>query len=131
MAMYEMKPEYYTGIRFVDEEHKRLFEIANTVYDLLIDEFIPDKYDYIMEVINELKNYAKYHFEHEEEYMSTIKYRKLLSHKVEHDGFIEKVNEYDADIVDENQRDSLLELLEFLTNWLVDHILKQDKLFAE
>ena len=62
MAMYEMKPEYYTGIDFIDEEHKKLFEIANTVYYLLIDEFIPDKYDYIMGLVNELKDYAKYHF---------------------------------------------------------------------
>ena len=131
MAMYEMKPEYYTGIDFVDAEHKKLFEIANTVYDLLIDEFIPDKYDYIMEVVTELKDYAKYHFDHEEEYMGEIKYRRLLSHKVEHDGFIEKISEYDAEIVDENQKESLLELLDFLTNWLVEHILKQDKLFAE
>lgn len=131
MGMYEMKPEYYTGISFVDEEHKKLFDIANTVYDLLIDEFIPDKYDYIMGIVNELKEYAQYHFKHEEEYMSGIKYKKFLSHKVEHDEFIERINEYDADIVDEKQRESLLELLEFLTNWLVEHILKQDKQFAE
>jgi len=131
MAMYEMKPEYYTGIEFMDNEHKKLFEIANNVYELLMNDFIPDKYDYIMEVINELKDYAKTHFEHEEEYMGSIKYRKLLSHKVEHDNFIEKVNEYNPDVIDENQREILLELLDFLTTWLVDHILMQDKLIAE
>jgi len=131
MAMYEMKAEYYTGISFVDEEHKKLFDIANKIYDLLIDEFIPDKYDYIMEVVDELKDYAKYHFEHEEEYMREINHRKFLSHKVSHDEFIEKINEYDAEIVDEKQKESLLELLEFLTTWLVEHILKQDKLYAE
>lgn len=131
MAMYEMKPEYYTGIEFIDEEHKKLFEIANTAYDLLVDEFIPDKYDYIMEVLSELKDYAKYHFQHEEEYMSKIKYRKMFSHKVAHDGFIERISEYDGDIIDENQKESLLKLLEFLTNWLVDHILLEDKVIAE
>lgn len=130
MAMYEMKLEYYTGISFVDEEHSKLFDIANTVYDLLNDEFIPDKYDYIMEVVDELKDYARYHFEHEEKYMGEINYRRFLSHKVAHDEFIEKINEYDAEIIDEKQKESLLELLEFLTTWLVEHILKQDKLFA-
>lgn len=131
MAMYEMKPEYYTGIDFIDEEHKKLFEIANRAYELLIDEFILDKYDYIMEVISELKDYAKYHFEHEEAYMTSIKYRMTLSHKVAHDDFIEKINEYDPSVVDENQKEALLELLDFLTTWLVDHILMKDKLIAE
>lgn len=131
MAMYEMKQEYYTGIEFIDEEHKKLFEIANTAYELLMNEFIPDKYDYIMDVVNELRDYAKYHFDHEEAYMNSIKYKRFLTQKVYHDDFIEKINEYDANIVDEKQKDSLLELLEFLTTWLVEHIYKQDKLIAE
>ncbi len=131
MAMYEMKPEYYTGINFIDEEHKKLFEIANRAYELLMNEFIPDKYDYIMEVIDELKDYTKYHFDHEETYMNNIKYKRFLSQKVSHDDFIEKINSYSSEIVDEQQRESLLELLEFLTTWLVEHIYKQDKLIAE
>ncbi|NLL73396.1 MAG: hemerythrin family protein [Clostridiales bacterium] len=131
MAKYEMKPEYYTGIKFIDEEHEKLFDIASRAYDLLMNEFIPDKYDYIMEVIDELKDYTKYHFDHEEAYMSNIKYRRLLSQKVAHDDFIEKINEYDSEVVDENQKESLLELLEFLTTWLIEHIYKQDKLIAD
>ena len=30
--MYEMKQEYYTGIKFIDDEHTRLFAIANECY---------------------------------------------------------------------------------------------------
>ena len=131
MAMYEMKPEYYTGIEFIDEEHKKLFEIANTVYELLTNEFIPDKYDYIMNVVNELKEYTKYHFDHEETYMNSKKYKRLLSQKVSHDDFIEKIFGYDSEIIDENQKESLLELLDFLTTWLIEHIYKMDKLIAE
>ena len=126
MAIYEMKPEYYTGISFIDEEHKKLFEIANTAYELLTNEFIPDKYDYIMEVIDELRDYTKYHFDHEETYMNSIKYKRIISQKVSHDDFIDKINGYDSEIVDEIQKESLLELLEFLTTWLVEHIYKQD-----
>ena len=129
--MYEMKPEYFTGIDFIDQEHTKLFAIANKAYDLLTDDFIPDKYDYIIEVINELKDYTKYHFDHEESYMDSIGYRRILSQKVAHDDFIEKLNEYQSDSIDENQKESLLELLEFLTTWLVEHIYKKDKLIAE
>jgi hemerythrin len=131
MAMYEMKPEYYTGIEFIDNEHKKLFDIANDAYEILTNEFIPDKYDYIMELIRELKAYTKYHFDHEETYMTSIKYKRYLSQKVAHDDFIEKINSYSSDYIDENQREALLELLDFLTTWLVEHIYRQDKLIAE
>jgi hemerythrin len=129
--MYEMKPEYYTGIDFIDKEHSKLFEIANKAYELLTNQFIPDKYDYIVDVINELKDYTKYHFNHEEEYMNSIGYKRILSQKVAHDDFIEKINEVSSENIDENQRESLLELLDFLNNWLVEHIYKKDKLIAE
>lgn len=129
--MYEMKPEYYTGIDFIDEEHSRLFAIADKAYGLLTNDFIPDKYDYIMEVVKELKDYTKYHFDHEEAYMEGIGYKRILSQKVAHNDFIEKINEVDPYTLDEDQKGVLLDLLEFLNNWLVEHIYKQDKLIAE
>ena len=32
--MYEMKDEYLTGIRMIDEEHRRLFEIAESITEI-------------------------------------------------------------------------------------------------
>jgi hemerythrin len=129
--MYEMKPEYYTGIEFIDQEHSRLFEIANEAYDLLVNQFIPDKYDYIVEVIGQLKDYTHYHFNHEEEYMASIGYKRLLSQKVAHNDFIEKLDGIDLDVMDEKQKDILLDLIDFLATWLIEHIYKKDKLIAE
>ncbi len=125
--MYVFKDEYRTGIDRIDEEHKKLFEIADRAYEVLVDEFIPDKYDYIVDILGELKDYAGTHFEHEEEYMAEIGYKKLFTHKVEHHDFVEKLNEYDLETIDENQKEAIMELLDFLSNWLVDHILKNDK----
>lgn len=129
--MYEMKKEYFTGIDFIDEEHTKLFAIANEVYELLTNQFIPDKYDYILKVVHDLKDYTKYHFHHEEEYMESIGYKKLLSQKVAHNDFIEKMDKFDVDSIDENQKETLLDLLSFLTTWLVEHILRKDTLIAE
>jgi len=131
MAMYEMKPEYKTGIDFIDKEHEQLFTIANRAYELLKNEFIPDKYDYIVEVVEELKAYTKYHFEHEEEYMLSKGYKRLLSQKVAHDEFINKIQSYSTEYIDENQREVLLGLLALLNDWLIEHIYKADKLIAE
>ncbi|MDF2943048.1 MAG: hemerythrin-like metal-binding protein [Herbinix sp.] len=129
--MYEMKPDYYTGIEFIDQEHTKLFAIANEAYELLMNQFIPDKYDYIVRVIENLKDYTKYHFQHEEEYMESKGYKRILSQKVAHNDFIDKLTSFDTDNIDENQKASLLELLDFLNNWLVEHIYKKDKLIAE
>ncbi len=129
--MYEMKDDYFTGIGFIDKEHAKLFHICNEAYELLTNEFIPDKYDYILSVVQELKDYTKYHFQHEEEYMISIGYKRLLSQKVDHTDFIEKLDQFDTSKIDENQKDSLLELLSFLNEWLIGHIYKKDKLIAE
>ena len=45
--MFEMKPEYYIGIDMIDQEHKQLFDYASEAYELLQEEFTPDKYDKI------------------------------------------------------------------------------------
>ena len=96
-----------------------------------MDEYVHDKYDYIVEILNELRDYSVTHFQHEEEYMASINYRKLLSQKVEHQDFIDKVSAYDFSQIDENQKDAILEILEFLNEWLIDHILKSDKLIGQ
>ena len=54
--MYEMKPEYYIGIDMIDEEHKQLFKYADEAYELLHDEFTPDKYDKMDIILEKLRD---------------------------------------------------------------------------
>lgn len=130
IVMYEMKPEYYTGKAFIDEQHTELFRIADEAYCVLKDEFISDKFDNIVAIIGQLKDYAIKHFADEEEYMKSIQYKKFLSHKIEHDDFIEKLEALDFEQMDRNQSEALVDLLEFLSDWLVHHILEKDKLIG-
>ena len=125
--MYEMEEEYYPGIPQIDAEHKRLFEIAESAYELRRNEFIPDKYDNIRDLLEELREYTKEHFKHEEEYMESIQYKKMFTQKIEHQAFIDKLDEINLDDIDENSDQMIDDILEFLTNWLVEHILHTDK----
>jgi len=50
--MYEMKPEYYTGIEAIDKEHTRLFELAQETHDLLNNEILLDKTDSLTALIS-------------------------------------------------------------------------------
>jgi len=123
----EWKEKYRVGIDIIDEQHKKLFETAGKIYDLLNNDIYTDKYDRIVELIYELKDYALYHFKTEEEYMQKIGYRKFLSHKVYHDDFVEKINSIDLESIDQDHDAYLLEMLEFVVNWIDEHILKNDK----
>ncbi len=128
--MITWKGDYCIGIEKIDTQHKKLFEIANGIYKLLKNELYIDKYDRIVSLLDELKDYTIYHFKTEEEYMQGIGYKKLLSHKVQHDDFIEKINNVDYRKIDENQQAYLLELLDFVADWIVHHILENDKLIT-
>lgn len=128
--MYEMKDEYLTGIEFIDNEHRRLFEIAEETYQLKNDEFIPDKYDQIKSLLNELKDYTAMHFAHEEEYMQSIGYKKLFTQKIQHEAFVKWLEEQDLDGIDaefEDQDAVVGNILKYLTDWLVVHIMETDK----
>lgn len=129
--MYEFKDIYKTGIEEVDNEHKRLFEIAESTYQLQQDEFIPDKYDHIRQLLEELRDYTKTHFAHEEAYMQSIGYKGMFTQKVQHDAFVKKLDETNLEAIDENSDAAISDLLKFLTDWLVNHILNVDKLIGE
>lgn len=128
--MYEFKENYKTGIDFVDEEHKRLFEIAEEAHQLQQNEFIPDKYDHIVKILEDLRDYTKSHFAHEENYMKEIGYKGMFTQKVQHDAFIAKLDGLDLQSLDENSDGAISDILTFLTDWLVEHILNVDKLIG-
>ncbi len=129
--MYEMKDEFKTGIDFIDEQHARLFEIANEAYTLLKNDFTIDKYDKVIDLVDELKDYTVFHFNAEEEYMDSINYKRRFTQKIEHDAFIKKINEVDYKTIDSNPDKYILELLELLNQWLTGHILHNDKLISK
>jgi len=129
--MITWKEDFRLGIDEIDKQHKRLFDIANEAYDLLKNEFAIDKYDHIVEIIKKLKDYTIYHFDYEEDYMKSIGFKKLLSHKVLHDDFKEKINNIDLDKIDQNQDEYIKDILNFLVDWIEKHILKDDRLYAE
>lgn len=131
--MYEMKPEYFTGIELIDEEHKQLFEYANEAYELLQMEFTPDKYDHISDILQKLREYTKKHFADEEAYMESIQYKRLFTQKVQHQEFIAKLEEFNLEHLGEEgkQEEQIMDILNFLTDWLVNHILYVDGLIGK
>jgi len=128
--MFEMKDEYRLGMALIDDKHERLFEIGESVYQLLKDSYTFDKYNKIMELLAELKNYTILHFNEEEEYMKSINYKGIFSQKIAHAEFIKKLSDINLDKIDENQDEYLMDILSFIAKWLTEHIIETDLLIV-
>jgi len=123
--------KYHTGIAFIDKEHKKLFDIIGEAYHLIKDQYLYDKYDQIMEILDKLKQYTENHFHDEEAYMEKIHYSALDAQQRAHAAFVERLVEVtyiDLNEIDENQHEYLTDLMDFLLAWLTNHILKMDML---
>ncbi|OPJ55830.1 bacteriohemerythrin [Alkalithermobacter paradoxus] len=129
--MIKWKDEYLIGVEKIDEQHKHLVNIANKTYEVLNDDFCVDKYDKIVEILKELEEYTIFHFAEEESYMKEIGYKKMFTHKIEHDEFVQKIRNIDLESIDNEQNECLLDIVNFIVDWLVSHILEKDKLIVE
>lgn len=127
VKVFKWKTDYETGVAMVDEQHKKLFEIGNRAFELLKNDIYLDKYDRILDIIEELKNYTVFHFASEEQYLLEKGYKGFFAHKVEHDDFMKKVNDIDYKRIDEGQNEYIMEIMQFLYSWIDEHILVKDQ----
>lgn len=121
------REEYKTGIDFIDEQHKKLFELTDSLVELLKNQLMIDKYDRIVEAVVELREYTVYHFDTEEKYMKSIKYSKRFEQRIEHEKFKVNLNKLSLDDIDLNHDASILELIDMVSTWLKEHIIEKDK----
>jgi hemerythrin len=128
--MLKWDSKYLIGIPIIDEQHEKLVDIANEASEILSLPEHTDKYDDIITILNELKDYTAFHFSTEENLMKEIRYPKFFSHQVEHNDFITKVNGIDLYALDEDQDRQLLEIIRFVTDWIITHILEKDTQLA-
>ena len=122
MPFMEWDSTFELGIKEFDEHHKYLVHLLNMTYDGLTCRAGNDE---LGAVLDELIDYATYHFATEEYWMDTHKYSGLLQHHEEHEKFCSRVVEIQKDF-HQGKTNLTLEVMQFLNNWLSNHILKTD-----
>ena len=110
----------------LDRHHMTLFGIFNSLHDICTGE---EKLFTMKNIFEELVLYSNYHFEAEEQYMSDIGYSGINKHIAEHIIFKEKIKEL-QDKINYNSPESCHELVTFLSNWLLNHVIQEDKKIA-
>jgi hemerythrin len=123
---FKWKNEYSVNVAEIDEQHKKLFQIGSRINDLAFADDEYDHYDEILSILKELKDYTQYHFNHEEKMMEKYGYERKDSHKFEHYFVIKKIEKFENSDIDENQKDTVVDLVAFISDWISSHILKED-----
>ncbi len=123
---FKWKDEFSVNVGELDRQHRKLFEIGGRISDLVMADDGFDHYDEIVGILAELADYAVYHFDQEEILMEQYGYPELESHKIEHMFFRKKLQKIESKDLDNMQREAVIELITFISDWIAGHILKTD-----
>lgn len=117
------KEEYSVNVKQLDDQHKFFLGIMDKCY-----EAIQEKKE-LKKTINELIEYADLHFKTEERYFDEFQYDGAAEHKQAHQDLRDKIKlillKNEAD-----QTKKAFEFLDFLEDWLVDHLANMDKKYT-
>lgn len=126
MAIANWNDSLSTGIREVDEQHKKLLAMINDLGIAMKERKTAAE---LGRVISGLKDYTVRHFTLEEVYFRQHGYPDAAAHVAEHRDFVEKVEGYNRDLK-EGKLFLGLEVMNFLSDWLIKHIKGSDQRYA-
>ncbi len=126
MPRFVWSKEYELGIEVIDQQHQRIVDYINQVYDARA-EVIGQRQ--LKHVLTDLVDYTLSHFAFEEAMMEEADYPELAEHKLTHDHFSRLIEAMKVRF--EAGEPVAEELALVLQRWLIDHIMSDDKSYAE
>ncbi len=122
----EWSDEYSVGIDEMDKQHRQLFRLLSEFEDAIRS---GKEAIVIGPVVDKLFSYTKTHFVKEEKLMRNHSYPDLESHKKAHADMVEQVEDlYQRSLT--NGGVMKTELLGFIADWLLVHIIETDKKYS-
>lgn len=112
------------GIGVLDEDHKRLVSMVNDLYDAMR---AGHGRDTLGRILNELVQYTKVHFAREEKFFAQTGYLAAAAHKQQHDTLTGQVLEVQQKYAAGASASLSIDVLQFLKNWLINHIQGSDQ----
>jgi hemerythrin len=125
MPLVNWDPSFSVKVTVCDDHHKKLFAIINTLHDAMLAGQGATMLD---PIVKELLDYTKFHFSAEEALLEKAAYPALAAHRIEHQRFINKVDQFRQDIA--SRKGSSVPVLTFLKDWLSSHIKKTDQRYS-
>jgi hemerythrin-like metal-binding protein len=126
MELFTWDNKYSVSNAELDNHHKKLFSIFNKLYKTCLDKNSELSVDPIIE---ELVSYTVTHFVAEEKYMKSIGYKDINKHISEHWYFKERICKQQH-VKDINNTVVSKEIVLYLWNWLINHVMTEDRKYA-
>lgn len=128
----EWNDRYALGIEEIDHQHMALFRAVNRIVNIVENGDLSRDQRACAEALTYLKNYTFTHFQTEEAYQQSINYPQFEAHKKIHENFRALILDYEKSFEAKPlSRDEVLDFVNMLTEWLVNHITYQDQLIAK
>lgn len=117
---------YSVGVVELDSHHKQILEL---VRKMTSEDWLTDNSDELGDALDELAGYVTVHFGAEEAYMEQFNYENYEEHLEQHVEYIRKITKLTADWMDgaDTVQD---DLVNFLRQWWLNHILAEDKKYT-
>ena len=125
--MIKWNDKYSVNVSLIDEQHKKLFELINKAN--IVEKFNNNPKE-VLAILDQMTEYALKHFETEEHYMKEFDFPGYETHRSEHIDFTNTTIDYKNKAVGGNYQITN-EILEFLIQWLVNHIQVTDKKYID
>lgn len=126
MSLISWNKNYSVGIEEMDIQHKQLLVIMNNLNDAMQ---AGKGKEALYDVFIELADYTLHHFGDEERLMRDHAYPEREAHLKMHRDLEQKIADY-KQMIDDGMTVVSSEILDFLKQWLVNHILINDKKFG-
>ena len=125
----EWKGEYSVGVAELDTQHKTLIEIINHLAETV--SHVSNEAE-IRQIVADIVAYKNIHFATEEKYFKEFDYTEREEHERRHHEFSERIEELKQKHTAEGSAATLaFEIVDFLEDWFVQHLLRTDKRYTE
>ena len=114
------------GIASIDGQHKVLVNLINELHSAMRQR---KSDDVLVGVLGKLKQYTVKHFAAEEEFFDRYGYPDAPAHKKAHHELVEQVLAFEQELKSGRAKVTM-EIMRFLKDWLVGHIMGTDKLYS-
>jgi len=119
------KPEYNLGVPIIDEQHRGIVTIINSLGFSIQNECIKNT---LKPTVDMMESYAQIHFQTEEAFFDILNYPYAEEHKKAHEGLAYKLGSTGASSV--LHRDPH-QLMGFLKDWWIGHICEEDMKYRD